>query len=158
MRTPSTIAAELEAAFVGGKSERDLLVLIRELRAAIASADCGVIEPIECTLQIMDVDLCAAVPGSPMYCFNFDDLVMSTTAYYLGRRTINVDSFCDRLVKAWPDLSPNVRDYIQRIVEAEFSREAILKSLDNQFNPFGDDCDRESWCKVRACWQEKSQS
>ena len=94
----------------------------------------------------------------PIYHFDFDDLVMSTTAYYLGRRTINVDSFCDRLVKAWPDLSPNVRDYIQRIVEAEFSREAILKRLDDQFNPFGDACDRESWCKVRACWQEKSQS
>ena len=94
----------------------------------------------------------------PVGHFDFDDLVMSTTAYYLGRRTINVDSFCNRLVKAWLDLSPNVRDYIQRIVKAEFSRELILKSLDNQFNPFGDDCDRESWCKVRACWQEKSQS
>ena len=60
MRTPSAIAAELEDAFVGGKPERELLVLIRELRAAIASAYCGVIEPIECTLQIVDVDLCAS--------------------------------------------------------------------------------------------------
>lgn len=38
MRTPSAIAAELEDAFVGGKPERELLVLIRELRAAIDTA------------------------------------------------------------------------------------------------------------------------
>ena len=31
MRTPSAIASELEAAFVGGKPERELLVLISEL-------------------------------------------------------------------------------------------------------------------------------
>ena len=38
-RTPSTIAAELEAAFAGGKTERELLVLIRELRAAIDAVE-----------------------------------------------------------------------------------------------------------------------
>lgn len=36
-RTPSTIAAELEAAFVSGQPPRELLVLIRELRQAIDS-------------------------------------------------------------------------------------------------------------------------
>lgn len=39
MRTPSAIVAELEDAFVSGKSERDLLVLIRELRAAISGGE-----------------------------------------------------------------------------------------------------------------------
>jgi len=34
-RTPSCIVAELETAFVHGKDDRELLVLIRELRAAI---------------------------------------------------------------------------------------------------------------------------
>lgn len=39
VRTPSTIAAELETAFVEGKSERELIVLIRELRAAICDGE-----------------------------------------------------------------------------------------------------------------------
>jgi len=57
MRTPSCIVAELETAFVHGKSDRELLVLIRELRAAIdgrsicdvntsspACPDCGAVD------------------------------------------------------------------------------------------------------------------
>ena len=44
MRTPTVIAAELEAAFSEGASDRELLVLIRELRAAIDAVDC-VIQP-----------------------------------------------------------------------------------------------------------------
>lgn len=85
-------------------------------------------------------------------CFDLNDLIMSSTAYYLGRRTIAVDYFCGQLIKAWPFLTDGVRAYIQRIVESEFSREAILMTMDANFNPFGDACDRESWCKVRSCW------
>jgi hypothetical protein len=33
--------------------------------------------------------------------------------------------------------------------------EEILKKMDDKFNPFGDACDRESWCKVRECWSGK---
>ena len=43
MKTPSTIAAELEAAFNEGASDRELLVLICELRAAIDAADAEMI-------------------------------------------------------------------------------------------------------------------
>ena len=39
MRTPSAIVAELEAAFVGGNQDRELLTRIREMRAAIDSAE-----------------------------------------------------------------------------------------------------------------------
>ena len=80
--------------------------------------------------------------------FDHDDLIMSTACYYLGRRTANVEDFCRRLVTAWPVLSQPVRDYVQRIVEDAFRREQRPLS----FCPLGDDCDRASWCKVRACW------
>jgi hypothetical protein len=57
------------------------------------------------------------------------------------------------VVIAWPQLSDNVRDYIQRIVEDFFRRQEIMQEMQPGWNPFGDACDRESWCKVRAMWQ-----
>jgi hypothetical protein len=89
--------------------------------------------------------------------FDHDDLIMSSASYYLGRRTAMVGDFCDRLVSAWPYLSKPVRDYIQRIVESEFAREAILVKLDPTFNPFGNACDRDSWMEVRECWAMKTE-
>ena len=88
--------------------------------------------------------------------FNGDDLIMSATSYYLGRQTISVDAHCQCLIRAWPRLSENVREYVQRIVEDAFRRESILMSMDPAFNPFGDACDRESWVNVRKCWTEKT--
>ena len=84
--------------------------------------------------------------------FNHDDLIMSATAYYLARQTISVDAHCQCVVRAWPQLSDNVHDYIQRIVEEVFQREEIMQTVQPGWNPFGDACDRESWCKVRECW------
>ena len=84
--------------------------------------------------------------------FNHDDLIMSSTAYYLGRQTINVESHCQSIMRAWPRLSQNVREYIQRIVEDFFKRQEIVQSWQHDWNPFGGECDRESWQKVRECW------
>jgi hypothetical protein len=84
--------------------------------------------------------------------FSHDDLIMSATSYYLGRQTISVDAHCQCVVRAWPRLSGGVREYIQRIVEDVFRREELMQTMQPGWNPFGDACDRESWCKVRECW------
>lgn len=85
-------------------------------------------------------------------CFDIDDLIMSSTAYYLGRRTILVDDFCRRLINAWPLLPDGVKQFVERIVEAEFSRETLVRQFQSDWTPFGDNCDRESWLNVRRCW------
>lgn len=85
-------------------------------------------------------------------CFDFNDLLMSSTAYYLGRRTISVDDFCCRLIKAWPLLPDGVKHYVERIVEAEFAKETLVRQFQWDWTPFGDNCDRESWLNVRRCW------
>lgn len=97
--------------------------------------------------------------------FDANDLVMSATAYYLGRQTAAVHSHCERLIKAWPQLDKHVRDYIERIVESEFSRyDAVLESIKQMGElrtghsfvmPLGHDMDRKMWLKVRQLWKAK---
>jgi hypothetical protein len=91
--------------------------------------------------------------------FDHNDLIMSATAYYLGRRTISVGDFCQRLRRAWPELSEDVRDYIRRLVESEFAREGILRRLNlhPQLNSFSDACDRDEWVAVRGLWATKTE-
>jgi len=89
--------------------------------------------------------------------FDHDDLIMSATAYYLGRRSISVGDFCQRLRRAWPELSEDVRAYVQRLVEAEFAREEILRRLQPDWTSFGDECDRDEWVAVRDLWAIKSE-
>ncbi len=79
-----------------------------------------------------------------MDAFDIDDLIMSATAYYVGRRTASVSSHCKALVASWPLLSDSTRGFIQRVVENAFQR-----------NRLGDDCDRESWETVRRMWSKK---
>lgn len=89
-----------------------------------------------------------------LYKFDADDLIMSATSHYLGRRTAMVSEHCDALVKSWPKLSQAVRDYVRRIVESAFERDDHCRSLpDFGFAlPLGNDCDREAWLRVRALW------
>jgi hypothetical protein len=87
--------------------------------------------------------------------FDADDLIMSATAYYLGRRTASVGDFCQRLRRAWPDLSEDVRAYIRRIVESAFLQEEILLRLRPGSSPFGHACDRDEWVAVRDLWATK---
>jgi len=91
--------------------------------------------------------------------FDIDDLIMSATAYYLGRRTINVGDFCQRLRRAWPELSEGVRAYIQRLVESQFAREGVLRRLylEPDWTLFGHACDRDEWVAVRNLWAIKTE-
>jgi len=89
--------------------------------------------------------------------FDTDDMIMSTAAYYLGRRTANVGDFCQRLRRAWPELSEGVRAYIRRLVKSEFAREGILRRLQPDWTSFGDECDRDEWVAVRRLWAIKTE-
>ena len=89
--------------------------------------------------------------------FDTDDLIMSTTAYYLGRRTASVGDFCQRLRRAWPELNEDVQQYIRRLVESEFAREGILRRLQRDWTPFGDESDRDEWVAVRNLWAIKTE-
>ena len=82
--------------------------------------------------------------------FDANDLVMSATAYYLGRQTAAVHSYCERLIKAWPQLDQHVRHYIQLIVESHFERFNLSDNL-----ALGHDMDREMWLKVQQLWKSK---
>jgi hypothetical protein len=84
--------------------------------------------------------------------FDVDDLIMSATSYYLGRRTALVSEHCERLVVAWPSLPEHVRDYIKRIVEEAFRRDDIARKNRTQILPLGENCDRSAWESVRECW------
>jgi hypothetical protein len=86
------------------------------------------------------------------YEFDVQDLVMSSAAHYLGRRTANVSDFCDRLCRSWVCLPPPVQAFIRRIVDEAFERERHARTT----LPLGDQCDRESWDRVRSCWTSTS--
>lgn len=85
--------------------------------------------------------------------FNHDDLIMSATAYYLGRRTISVDAHCQCIVRAWGKLSQPVREYIQRLVDEAFRRDEMRRAKGDSFRELGYACDCESWSTVRKLWQ-----
>lgn len=116
-----------------------------------------------------------SIPPDFMKHFDQADLVMCGAAYYLGRTTIAVDDFCNRLVRAWDSLPEHVQDYIQRIVDEAFRRDDISREnlveqivVDKEadtiafipgrdcIHPLGNSCDRASWQKVRYCWALKT--
>ena len=81
-----------------------------------------------------------------VYAFEADDLIMSTAAYYLGRKTIQCHAFCDKLIESWDELPENVRQFVKRIVENAFHRGG---------DALGSDVDLRVWERVRKCWKEK---
>lgn len=88
-----------------------------------------------------------------VYEFDVSDLVMSSTAYYLGRRTANVSDFCSRLCLSWDRLPLAVQAFVTRIVEEAFAREGAGAAC-----ALGDACDRAAWERVRHCWAGRAPS
>lgn len=80
--------------------------------------------------------------------FDLDDLIMSTTVYYLGRCTAGVGYFSDSLIKAWPNLEVSTAKFVMRVVDEAFERyeRGDIRAL-------GHDCDREKWMEVRKLWR-----
>lgn len=84
--------------------------------------------------------------------FDIDDLIMSSTSYYLGRQTGNVETFCRNLAASWNRLPAHVQSYVRRVVNEAFGRDDIARSLGKEHLPLGADCHRVSWELVRKCW------
>lgn len=74
--------------------------------------------------------------------------------YYLGRMTGSVSTFCDLLIREWPNLNSATQDTIKLYVEAEFKRYDRVKSSINlnDASPLGMDCDKLKWEEVRSLW------
>jgi hypothetical protein len=91
--------------------------------------------------------------------FDLDDLIMSTTSYYLGRTTANVSEFCRALVESWARCPQPVQSYVRKVVESAFERDDFARRLRRESGdqygvmPLGHDMDREAWSSVRKCWQ-----
>ena len=85
---------------------------------------------------------------------DLQDMICSTTAYYLGRQTIQVSSWCNQLVGVWPLLPCGTQEYIKRIVTEAFRRDDAVRATgkQTQAKPLGADCDRAMWEHVRALW------
>lgn len=77
--------------------------------------------------------------------FQVDDLIHSSFRYYLGRRTIATCAFARSLAAAWPLIAKHTREMIAR----ELSQAYAEAERNPEWKPLGDDCDRESWDKVR---------
>ena len=90
------------------------------------------------------------------YLDHFDEhiLVISTTRYYLGRRSMGVSSFTRRLAKAWGEIPEHTRRILRRDIEREFQRDDWARAEGKDMRFLGDDCDRKSWEDVREAWQK----
>lgn len=100
--------------------------------------------------------------------FDINDLIMSAVAYYLGRMTVQTGNFCTCLITAWPLLHQGVQEFVRRRVEEEFEREKRLASarlgreqrgetvayMPSHIGLFGQECDRQSWVRVRSLWHK----
>ena len=88
--------------------------------------------------------------------FRVEDLLISTTRYYLGRMTAAGGSYAEQLGKAWPFLPCEVRDILRRDIEQKFDDDDRARDLGRTQDgplPLGMDCDRDMWGMVRSAWQ-----
>jgi len=83
--------------------------------------------------------------------FDLDDLIMSTTVYYLDRCTASAGSFCDSLIKAWPNLRVLTAKFVMQVVNEAFER---YERGDTR--ALGHDCDRQKWMEVGKLWKGES--
>lgn len=81
-------------------------------------------------------------------------LWLGATRYYLGRTTYAVDDFCQLLIGNWETFCSKTQELIRRDVEDAFQRDDEFRA-DNETRwlPLGDNCDRQSWERVRNLWR-----
>lgn len=78
--------------------------------------------------------------------FDANDLIHAAFRYYLGRRTISVGAFAERLAKSWFHIHENTR--IMMGNELLKAYEDAEKHPD--WKPLGDQCDIEAWDLVKS--------
>ena len=74
--------------------------------------------------------------------FDAAEMLICTTRYYTGSRTISASTWAEDLARHWASLPEGARIVIKRDLENAFKRD----------NALGADCDRVMWEKVRAAW------
>jgi len=92
--------------------------------------------------------------------FRGDDLLISTTRYYLGRMTAAAGAFAAQLAEAWPTIPSGARSIIRRDIQQQFVDDDLTRSRDEANGiddplPLGHDCDRQSWELVRTAWRQQ---
>ena len=82
--------------------------------------------------------------------------LMATAAfrYCLGRKTYIVGECEKWLIENWQTFPEGVRICIRRELEEEIKRDDEARARGEKYKPLGDDCDRESWMRVRALWKD----
>ena len=73
--------------------------------------------------------------------FDAVEMLICTTRYYTGRRTISASVWADDLARRWASLPEGARIVIKRDLENAFERDHVMG-----------DCNRVTWEKVRAAW------
>ncbi len=81
-------------------------------------------------------------------------LWLGATRYYLGRRTYAVSDFCELLIENWGSLEEKTKNLLIRDIEQEFEDDDRARLEGRDYKPLGDNCDRESWEKVRNLWKK----
>lgn len=81
-------------------------------------------------------------------------LWLGATRYYLGRRTYAVGNFCDMLIANWSSFDDATKVLLVGEIETEFDRDDLARLESDGYNPLGDDCDRQSWERVRNLWKK----
>lgn len=100
-------------------------------------------------------------PDVPSFLLRFkaDDLIMSSTRYFLGRMTACAGAFAKDLADAWPHIPSDLRTIIRRDIRDKFEDDDRARELgrDGVHDPLplGMDCDRQMWEVVRSAWKEQ---
>jgi hypothetical protein len=88
--------------------------------------------------------------------FDIEELIITTNRYYLGRKTISVNFWCNQLIISWNLLSDLSKTVIISDIETEFKNDDRSRRLNpDGVHPLGHDIDRENWEKVRELWFKK---
>jgi hypothetical protein len=79
-------------------------------------------------------------------------MIIDAVRYCLGRKTTQVATTTDWLIKNWDNLDKMTQDIIKRDIETQFKSDDMIRKIKTTNLPLGQDCDRERWENVRCIW------
>lgn len=80
-------------------------------------------------------------------------MLIAAVRYCLGRSSYIVGDCADWMMAHWDSWPTNVRQVLQRDIEAEFERDDAARERGDEYMPLGMDMDREQWERVRRLWR-----
>ncbi len=87
--------------------------------------------------------------------FDAVEMLICTTRYYTGSRTISASTWAEDLARHWASLPKGARIVIKRDLDNAFERDNTSRQNREKYHALGDDCDRVMWEKVRAAWMRE---